>query len=209
MKRNIVRAVILLGLVFLVVVGYEIGGRFETSIFSTLTPEILPFVTEEEYSVYDVVIAGIRWSDKEPALIKHETCSHWRPEEDIEGIDNAMPDLQEETLANFIAQIEEHGVLQKGHFDFPHAVFRVDDYSQPQKIGKEEELIFNWDLFRATFPRGSLICVSRVGFNHEHTQAFLYAESSLAPLSGRGFYVLLSYDDVAWKIDEIVLTWMS
>lgn len=197
MKTFLARTSILLTLAFLFLAGYKTAEYF------------MPDVTEEEYSVYAVVIPNIRWSKEEPALIHSQTCPDAYLEKLISYIKNDMPTLQDETLSDFIDRDKISGSLQKARFDFDYTFFNMNDFLETTYKRKNIFTSFSWELFRDKFEEGSIICVSRVGFNTDYTQAFLYASSVDAGLAGRGYYILLKYIDNAWKIEAISLAWMS
>jgi hypothetical protein len=67
-----------------------------------------------------------------------------------------------------------------------------------------------WEGFYERYPRSfGCISVSRVGFNPDHSQAFLYAEVSCGGLCGAGYYVLLVKDGGAWSVKHKDMLWIS
>jgi hypothetical protein len=178
------------------------------TLITTETPVVEP-ISEDEYLVYAVVIPEIIWSKDIPALIEYDTCSPSRLEKQRSYLKENLPNLQEETLADFVIQDEKAGRLQESQFDFNHVFVDTKNYLVSKEIGKEEHLLFSWELFRRDHKEGSLICLSRVGFNQDHTQAFLYATSGMDSLAGQGYYLLLSYEKEIWKIERLLFAWMS
>jgi hypothetical protein len=189
-------------LVIIITIGCKADSHIGTQLTSTPMP--LPTVSEEELFIYSVVIPEIEWFKEGPALIEAQTCSTGiNLGEDASYIKRELPKLQDATFADFTTQLQINGNIQEGYFQFDHAVFSMEDFTEPN--GNQE--FFSWELFREAHPQGSLICVSRVGFNNDHSQAFLYATSGFASLAARGYYVFLTYSKGIWTIEKLVFAW--
>jgi hypothetical protein len=68
----------------------------------------------------------------------------------------------------------------------------------------------SWPGFYERYPNaGGIVTLSRVGFNPEHDQAFLYVGISCGRLCGGGDYVLLSKDGGVWSVKHKDTLWVS
>ena len=68
----------------------------------------------------------------------------------------------------------------------------------------------SWRTFYETYPKSTgYISLSRVGFNPNHNQAFLYAQVVCGNLCGRGFYVLLGKDGGVWSVRGTTGFWIA
>lgn len=67
-----------------------------------------------------------------------------------------------------------------------------------------------WDRFRLLFPRSSgCVSFSRIGFNHDITQALAYAGKQVDSLIGHGTYWLLKRSQDKWEESENTMAWIS
>jgi hypothetical protein len=67
-----------------------------------------------------------------------------------------------------------------------------------------------WTKFFKKYPAApGLIIVSRVGFNADHTQAFVYTGEACGTLCGQGEYVILAKRDGSWVVSESTVVWIS
>jgi hypothetical protein len=67
-----------------------------------------------------------------------------------------------------------------------------------------------WSVFYTRYPNSpGMSTVSRVGFNSDLTQAFVYAGTWSNWLAGAGYYYLLEKVDWTWVIIQQVMAWIS
>jgi hypothetical protein len=68
----------------------------------------------------------------------------------------------------------------------------------------------SWARFYKRYPNSvGFVSLSRVGFNLNHDQAFLYVALRCGDLCGSGYYVLLAKDEGAWSVKHIDPLWVS
>jgi hypothetical protein len=112
-----------------------------------------------------------------------------------------LTDLCEETLADFLTKNRER--------------YPVDPDLNPEGrlICLDEELFKTsdaWHRFHQAFPQSSgIVDFSRVGFDQEVTQAFMYAGNQLGGLAGSGACWLFSKSGGAWVREGVSGLWIS
>ncbi len=123
---------------------------------------------------------------------------------DWDRLREELPQLQEETLANYRAQNANTSLLQE-FLDLPMEVVFLTE--------SESKAIFEqggWDAFYARFPKAhGLTALSRVGFNRERTQALVYMGTMSHYLAGAGFFYLLEKERGSWKVKGQLMVWIS
>lgn len=66
------------------------------------------------------------------------------------------------------------------------------------------------DAFQKLYPKSpGFMNISRIGFNSDRTQAFLYVGFVCGGLCGEGHIFLLVKDNDVWKIQHAAMTWVS
>jgi hypothetical protein len=66
------------------------------------------------------------------------------------------------------------------------------------------------EAFQKLYPKSpGFMHISRIGFNGNRTQAFLYAGYVCGGLCGSGFIFLLAKENGTWKIQNVAMTWIS
>jgi hypothetical protein len=78
-------------------------------------------------------------------------------------------------------------------------------------VGAEKDKMEKgWKEFNKRFPNApGIFVVSRVGFNHDHTEALAYAGRSCGNLCGNGYYVRLVKRDGAWAVAGQTTIWIA
>jgi len=92
-------------------------------------------------------------------------------------------------------------------FQLPGKQELISDQDLHQFFGENGS---RWERFYERYPKSfGYIAVSRVGFNPDHDQAFLYAAVSCSGLCGEGYYVLLTKKGGVWSIRRKSMLWIS
>ena len=111
--------------------------------------------------------------------------------------------VTKETTDNYLLQNETPSELNFGFLGF-------------QYISEQEfESFFHdggtgWRGFYQKHPHASgLITLSRIGFNRDHTEAFVYDTYSCGGLCGEGNYVVLKKVGSVWRIQDTACIWES
>jgi len=78
-------------------------------------------------------------------------------------------------------------------------------------VGAEKDKMEKgWKEFNKRFPNApGIFVVSRIGFNHDHTEALAYAGRSCGNLCGNGYYVRLVKRDGAWAVAGQTTIWIA
>lgn len=174
-------------------------------------------VTTEEYAVYSDLLGQMEYS-KTPItfVINNETSDREKLDENSVKYyeDNSMftasgafnLKLDEGLVKDYNRKNSEPHKLEK-KFSVPQIVFLVSS--------EELDEIFwggggGWDEFYAIYPTSTgTISLSRVGFNKEKNQAFVYFANQSHYKAGAGYYIMLSKEGDNWKIIDRVMIWIS
>jgi hypothetical protein len=160
----------------------------------------------QEYAVYDAVIQAM-YIDNETEVIVVE--DHTLPldliseewSEAVEYINENLPDAAEITLHDFQSKNQQ-----------PHRLETVFRLSIRYVLISEMESIAasraGWLDFYAKYPKAQgIMRLSRVGFNHDMSQALVYVQNQRSYNIGEGFYVLLTKQRNGWAI-KAKFQWM-
>jgi hypothetical protein len=123
----------------------------------------------------------------------------------LEALQQAWPVLEPATVSDFVRANQSRTPLASSAFsDSSYTVVQevtVNDLFAPEG---------GWSAFYLRHPGApGLIRVSRVGFNHDGTQALLHIENQRASLSGGGDFVLLVRGASSWRVAARRNTWIS
>jgi hypothetical protein len=121
-----------------------------------------------------------------------------------------LPDLSEETLADFLAKnrkphpVEPHftlgGQLDCLSTEDLERIFLPDDTTAQA----------GWDRFYELYPQSEgIVSFSRVGFDANVTQALVYTAQSRDALYGRGTYWLCVKSGERWAVLQSNTAWVS
>jgi len=183
--------------------------------------EQLEIITGEEYEVYSavlsseepflqrIIVVNKQSSESEQIIIEQTTltsqkilesgniCTHFN---NLTGI-KLGADLCED-----FAKKNQSSYKLENKFSIPYSSVIVISAEELKEAFSER----GWFGFYKKYPdsRGT-ISLSRVGFNAEHTRAFLCWHYHCGGLCGRGVLVLLFKEDGQWKIKRVQGTWKS
>lgn len=176
------------------------------SLNSTL--EIAPIANSEsemteEYTVYSVVINDLFIKDIQPANFLHilnqtslyEGVGHPNrktSEQRIEHLKKSYPTVNEETLFDYEAkQTQTFKLYPRFNLPIEYILINVKELEK-----------------RGDSPHYGTIRLSKVGFNKQMSQAFVYVEY-LCILCGGGNHFLLEKENGVWIIKEKFAAWAS
>lgn len=146
-----------------------------------------PFdIIQEEYVVFKALLREKRKS----YVVLDE------PPDEVFGIkteffEKEFPDIQSDTLTNYVDRNKVPLKIHPPPFDF--------DYSVVNKKGFEKKLEKESQYYE----------LSRVGFSNNGKQAFVYFSDVCKALCGKGAYYLLKKEDGNWKVVKESVTWLS
>jgi hypothetical protein len=171
----------------------------------TLRP--VSFVSREEtetQKVYETVIREL-FTDNDTEMIVTLSETNGCPESHINEEDAMRAEW--ETLLDYTTKNSELGKS-----------FPLLELARPQVLldrGEVKKIFerrdgYGWRIFYKRFPHSSgFLDFSRVGFNREGDQAFVYASRSCGGLCGEGWYVLLKKGSRGWLIEHKRMAWVS
>ena len=144
-------------------------------------------------------------------VVKDHTISY-RPEREDDAAKTALfwtisgVVFDVRTVEDFNRKCKDSISLQT-HFTLPGKQVLISDQELDQFFGDKGS---RWQGFYERYPKSNgFISVSRVGFNPDHSQAFLYAAASCGGLCGEGYYVLLGKDGGVWSVKRKTMLWIS
>jgi hypothetical protein len=175
------------------------------------TPQGSTPITPEEYAVYDAMIKhifipygvkAIVIVDQTAAGISDGLAS----QQDLEYLQkNLAPDLQAETLSDFVAK-NDRSYQVENHFSLDVPVVLFSNEAVDKFFAADD----GWNRFYDQYPNSQgLMKISRVGFDPGKEQALMYVGNQADFLAGQGDYVLLSKEGGVWQVDTTVLAWIS
>ncbi|MGB7061835.1 MAG: hypothetical protein WBF13_05715 [Candidatus Zixiibacteriota bacterium] len=144
---------------------------------------------------------------EDPVCYDHMRCWGFR------GLRHLKPEFEEElepwTLLEFL-RANKRRYLLADRFELEVQILLISGTEHADIFRKEVSINDRWREFYARYPDSpGQIAFSRVGFNRDMNQAFLYAANASHWLVGAGYLVLLTKEDNAWKILRKRLVWVS
>lgn len=171
--------------------------------FEVYPPPSIENETTEEYAVYSCVITDLFVKDRNSVnvlFIANQTSFYGNveyldgttSEQRVQSMKHYYPSVSEETLLNFEAkQIKPIKVNPK--LNLPVKYLLID----AKKLETAEG-----------YASKSMIRISRIGFNKEKTQSFVYVEF-FCGLCGGSHHLLLEKENGVWQIKEDFGGWVS
>ncbi len=163
----------------------------------------------EEESVYASLFAEIYGEPRMYVLMEQSSPGMGG----VEALDSILDtyltrfsDLEAETAESFRLRNETATSLPANmDIGLPYVLLTQADFQEIFALNTS-----GWDVFYTRYPNSpGMTTLSRVGFNDDFTQAFLYAGTWSNWLAGAGFYYLLEKVDGAWVILQQVMAWIS
>jgi len=166
----------------------------------------------EEYAVYSALLEKLFVKDDVKLLvIQKQTISsvnnyfiRTTVEEPIPDMKKLFPSVSEDTFLDYRSKNQQSSSLNS-KFVLPVKYVVTDEFEL-----KEDKDAARIDSFFEKFPdaRG-MIRLSKVGFNKDRTEAFVYVEFICSVLCGGGNNVLLEKNSGQWKVKEQFEGWKS
>jgi hypothetical protein len=120
-----------------------------------------------------------------------------------ETVKTSMSEVESQTLDDYLARNKTAEPLTVSIVDVPYVLVKDSDLP-------DDKFDRFWTKFYRKYPNSSgIVFFSKVGFNYQHNQAFLYAGRTCGGLCGEGEYVLLSKVDGRWRIVKEQALWVS
>jgi hypothetical protein len=115
------------------------------------------------------------------------------------------PALSSDTADSFLRRNDrEYPVNAHLKFSIPHVIL------PEAKVKRVFEGGGGWDALYHEYPVShGIIWFSRVGFNHEHTQALLYFSNQWQEGAGEGWLVLMQIERGTWREAARTMVWIS
>lgn len=212
-------------LTFLVGIGFSYGERFLESRIEThslsdcvLTYSEEPLVDErsEENAIYGTIIRE-QFVDKTTTFVTIEAMSTNCPIYE-NGLGRTPPlpadifselrdsmSISKETTDSYLAKNQSPSEILLGDIGVNYRLVPAEEIK-----GYFDERGKGWEEFYKKYPKSSgLIFFSRVGFNAQHNEAFVYVGHTCGGLCGSGGYVSLKKLGAGWAIQKSEGVWVS
>ena len=125
------------------------------------------------------------------------------PESFHQMVKEFMPEAERQTLDSYLAKNKAPEPLIVSNLGINYVVVKGSDLP-------DDKFDRFWTKFYKKYPDSSgIIFFSNVGFNDEHSQAFVYAGRSCGGLCGEGEYILLNKVNGRWVIQKEQDLWVS
>ena len=162
----------------------------------------------DEYQVYSSLIRKIVGDDKRRSLVVMRLSID---KEYPHGLDHSLryqfrKNMDERTFRDFASKTSKNYELLTQYFDAGIEIVLVTklDYLAPRDAACEVV----WREFYRAYPKAKGVMeFSRVGFNSEKTQAFVYANYWSGCTKGKGRYFFLQRDGDGWKVVKALTEW--
>jgi hypothetical protein len=167
----------------------------------------------DEYQVYSSVIVSLFGDNKAQSLVVRRMSLNSTVRDfndrDVRLVVKAdFPKLDYKTLDDFISKNGKSYELSAQHFNIQGKIILVTDTDRVTASAKTCEA--HWRKFYRVYPtaKGYMI-FTRVGFNPEKTQAFVYADYWSHCKEGEGQFYFLQNDGGGWKVTRTQAMWNS
>jgi hypothetical protein len=218
MKNRMVLAILLLALLLSPTSAQKKKSRGEiivgTKIAQPAKEEVAGKLdVEDEYKVYSSVIVSLFGDGKAQSLVvrrlsRNSTIRDFN-DRDIRLVVKAdFPKLDYKTLDDFVSKSARSYELSAQHFNLQGKIILVTDTDRVTAGARTCEA--NWRKFYRAYPtaKGYMI-FTRVGFNAEKTQAFVYADYWSGCKEGEGQFYFLQNDGGSWKVTRTQTMWTN
>lgn len=194
-------------------------------LISILSSFVAAQTADEEYRVYDAVIAKMFAGGKvtfdgpskvKQLIIRDITTTDYAFGDDKERWDDIKQLLQnkltDDTIANYESKLKNATELKRAFdIDLEYTLLSKTDHDSIFDNRKKfEDQQKDWSEFYEKYPEsGGYISLSNVGFNKTGDQALVYFVHWCGGLCGTGHYLLLSKCKKDWKVDTLAMIWIS
>ncbi len=176
------------------------------------SPDFKTSEETEEYAVYSALLEKLFVKDDVKLLvIQKQTISSGdnyfiriTVEEPIPDMKKLFPSVSEDAFLDYRSKNQQSSSLNS-KFVLPVKYVVTD------KFELKEDGAAAWinSFFEKLPDAGGMIRLSKVGFNTDRTEAFVYVEFVCPALCGRGNHILLEKDFDEWKVKEQFEGWKS
>lgn len=169
-----------------------------------------PAPEPEEYAVYAAVLkeAFIGKGTKRLVIERHTSIDDLAHRDPNQMLERLSP-LSKQTVEDFKSKNRQSYEL-KNKFNLQVEINFLTEDDVRELFKKRDGQQDGWKLFRQKYPAaGSIITLSRVGFNAERTQALMFVAHVCGRLCGQGNYILLNKNEGEWKVEKKSMTWIS
>ena len=118
-------------------------------------------------------------------------------------------ELDDETYDDFKVKTEKQALLEK---KFPtrnnYTLISLEELKKSFAYVFDDDI--NWDKFYKEHPKSrGIYTFSRVGFNRNSSQAFVFVTHWCRSLCGEGNFYLLEKENEEWKVVKTRMIWIS
>jgi hypothetical protein len=169
-----------------------------------------PELELEEASVYKGVIEAMYVKEGTKLIVLRDytvpgQLANGSLDEQLQRVAKELPLLSQETITDFVRKNSEAQPLSKSlKLDVDLKLISESETKAIFQGGEE------WQEFYEKYPGSQgILDLSKVAFNREITQALVYVANQGSWKGGAGFYVLLTKENNAWKIESKYTSWVS
>lgn len=165
-----------------------------------------PSLDDVEYEVLQELLAERLRDDPGRTVVINEFTQAGG---DTRSAEHEMPDLETATVKTFIARNREGGQLEAARLRLKNPIHFING-EERDKYWKGDGCEAGWARYREAHPNATgIMGVSRVGINHDRTQALVYLGGQGACLAGGGSLYELEKFKGRWKVVQVVRLWIS
>lgn len=166
-----------------------------------------PRLDDEESAVLAAVLPQV--GTAEDALVVQERIpAIGHPGAEAGRAEDALADMETKTVESFVARNRAGGRVE-GRFAAPWTL-RLLTPERKAELWKDVSCEDGWKRFREAFPRArGMLEISRVGVNHDHTQALVFVGRTDDCAVGSGQLYEVEKFQGTWKVVAHVPVWES
>lgn len=170
---------------------------------------------EDEYAVYSSLIVSLFGDSKEQSLVVRRLSRNSAIRDFADPnirlvVKSDFPKLDYKTLDDFVSKNAKSYELSAQRFDLQGKIILATDADSDRVIAGAKTCEASWKRFYRAYPtaKGHMI-VTRVGFNPEKTQAFVYADYWSTCKEGEGQFYFLENVGGSWKVTRTQTMWTN
>ena len=167
----------------------------------------------DEHKVYSSIIRALFGDDKGQSLVirrlsRNSAIRDFKDGSDRVVVKSDFPKLDYQTLDDFVDKNGKSYELSIEYFNTASKIILVADTEKVTSGAQTCEA--HWKRFYRAYPtaKGYMI-FTRVGFNPEKTQAFVYVDYWSNCRKGEGQFYFLERDGESWKVSRTQTMWAS
>lgn len=166
----------------------------------------------DEYEVYSTTIQIRFVEDWTNLLVIQDTTSvshlsNLSTDKRVQTLKELYPSIADDTLEDFSnKQVLPQHLKANFKLTVKYELLSKMEIEHHSKKIKDDGHKFLSERYPGAW---GFIRLSKIGFNRQRTEAFLYVEKTLCPLCGSGDYILLSKEGNVWRVKNIFPVWVS